>query len=189
MLFVSARPGNGKFRPPPVLNGGWYIDSPLKHPDATTEHDIVQMAVSQGLITTEELRQAQQLHDRQLRRGEFRPVSDILIELKSLTPRQFTRLSDQLVHTSRIGPIPGYQLIGEIGKGAMGVVHKALQQSVDRVVAVKILSRHLSRGGESKLKPVPPSGHPITFHPNRFEAFGTWTTGVTSTAWELPCIT
>ena len=103
------------------------------------------MAVSQGLITTEELREAQQLHDRQLRRGEFRPVSDILIELKSLTPRQFTRLSDQLVHTSRIGPIPGYQLIGEIGKGAMGVVHKALQQSVDRVVAVKILSRHLSR--------------------------------------------
>jgi len=41
--------------------------------------------------------------------------------------------------------IPGYQLLGRLGAGAMATVYKARQLSLDRVVAVKILPKKFSR--------------------------------------------
>ena len=41
--------------------------------------------------------------------------------------------------------IPGYESIGRIGKGAMGVVFKARQISVDRIVAIKVLRDDVAR--------------------------------------------
>lgn len=44
--------------------------------------------------------------------------------------------------------IPGYQLLGRLGAGAMATVYKARQLSLDRVVAVKILPKKSSRKPE-----------------------------------------
>src|SRR5205814_525070 len=45
-------------------------------------------------------------------------------------------------------PIPGYELREKLGKGAMGVVFKARQLSMNRLVAVKVLHRKLAKNEE-----------------------------------------
>ncbi|MCY3023360.1 MAG: protein kinase [Planctomycetota bacterium] len=44
--------------------------------------------------------------------------------------------------------IPGYQVLERIGAGGMGTVYKAKQQSMDRIVALKILNERYSANAE-----------------------------------------
>jgi hypothetical protein len=49
-----------------------------------------------------------------------------------------------------LGRIGGYEVTGVVGAGGMGVVLKAHDRSLDRIVAIKIMSPHLASSGSAR---------------------------------------
>ncbi|MEW4486491.1 protein kinase [Thalassoglobus sp. JC818] len=66
---------------------------------------------------------------------------------------QITLVLSQLSPTddpSSLGRIGGYEVTGVIGSGGMGVVLKARDPSLDRIVAVKVMAPHLAASGSAR---------------------------------------
>jgi eukaryotic-like serine/threonine-protein kinase len=72
-----------------------------------------------------------------------RSLADLLVENSFITINQAKRIR-QVLTERKTNRIPGYELMGELGKGAMARVYKARQLSLDRIVAVKILPRKMN---------------------------------------------
>jgi serine/threonine protein kinase len=106
------------------------------------------MAIEQGLCTDEELRRS--LKEMESRR-QINPVvlEDLMIELGYLTSSQAERLKSS-IHESKDAAhqIPGYKILGKLGAGAMAIVYKARQLSLNRTVAIKILPKRFSENPE-----------------------------------------
>jgi serine/threonine protein kinase len=64
-----------------------------------------------------------------------------------VTASQIGRVK-KTIEATRGQEIPGYQLLAKAGSGAMAMVFKARQISLDRVVAIKVLPRKLSENVE-----------------------------------------
>ena len=76
-----------------------------------------------------------------------RSLADLLIDNSFITVNQAKRIRGQM-DERRSSQLPGYQVLGKLGKGAMATVYKAKQISLDRTVAVKILPRKMSESTE-----------------------------------------
>ena len=88
-----------------------------------------------------------ELHDA----GKKTTLIDALLESGYVTKSQLERLNKALDDDSLYRPaqqIPGFQILGKIGQGAMATVFKAKQLSLDRIVAIKVLPKRLSENPE-----------------------------------------
>jgi len=106
------------------------------------------MAVEQGLCTNEELKQSIE-HLQARRKTAPAGLINLMVELGYVTPRQAERLKKSIRESKAAAyQIPGYQILGKLGAGAMAVVYKAKQLSLNRTVAIKVLPKRLSENPE-----------------------------------------
>ncbi|HEY1067364.1 MAG TPA: serine/threonine-protein kinase, partial [Pirellulales bacterium] len=119
--------------------------SPLSLPPNLNEQEVVEDALSRGFITEVDLQTALQARVREGRRDVYRSLLEHLVEWQALTRRQVQRLVDEAINPEREDDIPGYQFLETLGSGSMGTVHRAMQRALNRVVAVKLLSRKFAR--------------------------------------------
>jgi serine/threonine-protein kinase len=108
------------------------------------EERLAHALISRGLLTREEVRTC-----RGSSAGGVGPLA-LLARLTlagALTEGQALRAKEEL--STLLGQqIPGYHLMEKLGQGAMGVVYKARQASMDRLVAVKLLHPKLAADPE-----------------------------------------
>ena len=72
-----------------------------------------------------------------------------MIELGYVTKTQAERLKTTLKESKAVAhQIPGYQILGKLGAGAMAIVYKGKQLSLNRMVAIKVLPKRFSENPE-----------------------------------------
>lgn len=98
--------------------------------------------VEQKLATEEDVAAA--LRKRGEEDGNQRTLASILVEDGVVTEKQIARLKNYVEEVRTGQRIPGYQILGKLGAGAMATVFKARQLSLDRLVAIKVLPRKYS---------------------------------------------
>ncbi|NIA08100.1 MAG: protein kinase [Actinobacteria bacterium] len=113
-----------------------------------TEEAMVRLLLEQGLVDQTELDECVQVHKEIVDRNGQTSLAGVLVSRGYITPRQAQRFKSRLEGDRPVRQIPGFKNFEKIGAGAMATVYKATQISLNRVVAIKILPRHLSRNPE-----------------------------------------
>ncbi|MBW7992865.1 MAG: serine/threonine protein kinase [Planctomycetes bacterium] len=115
-----------------------------------TNYDTVfgKMAIEQGLCTDKELQQSlEELKTRSAANPAI--LKDLMVELGYITESQAERLGTGIKESKAAAhQIPGYKIVGKLGAGAMAVVYKARQLSLNRMVAIKILPKRFTENPE-----------------------------------------
>lgn len=109
------------------------------------------LLVERKLCSANELGLVRAEHKALAGKGNDTSFADLLVKRGYVTHTQLARLSMAMDEDSMYRPaqqIPGFQVLSKLGQGAMAVVFKAKQLSLDRIVAIKVLPKRLSENPE-----------------------------------------
>ncbi len=109
------------------------------------------LVVERKLCTANEIELVRADQKALAKKGDNTSLADLLVHRGYATHSQLARLNMALDEDSMYRPaqqIPGFQVLSKLGQGAMAVVFKAKQLSLDRIVAIKVLPKRLSENPE-----------------------------------------
>ena len=115
------------------------------------DSQLARLVVERKLCSPEEVELVRAEQKTERNNGRAMHLSDLLCQHGYVTHSQLRRLTKALDEDSMYRPaqqIPGFQILSKIGQGAMAVVFKAKQLSLDRIVAIKVLPKRLSENPE-----------------------------------------
>jgi hypothetical protein len=106
-----------------------------------THSKIGELALRRGYITEEQLMDCLNAQAEQMRAKDVPPrLGEILLAKGYIEAEQLDELLVAHGEESQALKITGYEIQSKIGAGGMGEIYKARQISVDRIVAIKVLS-------------------------------------------------
>ncbi|MEK6798270.1 MAG: serine/threonine-protein kinase [Planctomycetota bacterium] len=115
------------------------------------DSQFARLVVERKLCSAAEIELVRAEHKAMGSAGQKLTLIDLLIQHGYVTHSQVKRLGTAMDEDSMYRPaqqIPGFQVLCKIGQGAMAVVFKAKQLSLDRIVAIKVLPKRLSENPE-----------------------------------------
>jgi serine/threonine protein kinase len=121
--------------------------NPAPTSTANLDTEVGRVALDSGLVTKAEIEFCRE-QQKQSSDPNQRSLGDLLIENNFVTTTQVKRIRRQIEDINKRSKIPGYEVIREVGKGAMARVFEARQLSLNRTVAIKVLPRKMSENVE-----------------------------------------
>lgn len=108
------------------------------------------LAVDSKLLTLKELHDCIAEQKALAKEGKRISLSEAMLRCGFLTRSQLQRLGAEMEDSiaRKAQQIPGFQILGKLGQGAMATVFKARQLSLDRIVAIKVLPKKLGDNAE-----------------------------------------